>query len=78
MKFKHKKLSFPQTTPIDEPLEINRLKISSVDDLRAGSLKNRYRIKGDWWRPAKGPPMVKSMDVKTLSKKKILFSLENH
>ena len=44
----------------DDPWEISRLKISGVDDLRAESWKN---IKEDQWRLAKGPPMVKSVNV---------------
>ena len=48
---------------VDDPWEISRLKISGVDDLRAKSWKNRHRIKDDWWRPAKGPPMVKLVNV---------------
>ena len=43
--------------------EISRLNVSGVGDLKVtGSvLKSKHKIKGDLGRPAKNPPMVKSV-----------------
>ena len=64
---------FPQTAPTDESFNISGLKISSVDDLKAGSWKSRYKIKGDRWRPIKSPPMVKLVNLSFQRKREVFI-----